>query len=96
MWKWLLVLFALIALGFAALFGMPQPVSDCAYQSPFPIFGRAALFLVIWAAAGLYVAMKGDLAQRMVLFGGMTAILLGYGYALSLVLPIVLRDGIGC
>jgi hypothetical protein len=95
MGKWLLVLLALIALGFSALFGLPQIVSDCA-QSPLPQFGVAAGFLLVWSGVGLFAVMRGDLAQRTVLFAGIVFILLGYGYALSSILAIVLRDRIGC
>lgn len=87
---------ALAALGLAALFGLPHPVSDCAHQSPMPRFGAAVLFMAVWACAGLYAVARGDSAQRTILFAGTIIALLGYGYALSLNLPIILRDGVGC
>ena len=87
--KWLLVLLALAALGFAAFFALPPIVSDCS-TSPLPKLGIAGLLLVLCGAAGLFAMLRGDAAQRTVLFAGLILILLGYGAALSQILPIAL------
>jgi len=89
--KWLLVVLALMALGFAALFALPRLISSCEYESPVPVFWIPALFLLVWAVAGLFVMTKGNAAQRFHLFAGMILILFGYGHALSMILPMVLR-----
>jgi hypothetical protein len=91
----LLILVALSGLGLSALFALPRIVSVCEHESAMPALGIAAVFLAIWAAAGVYVIAKGDAAQRVILFAGIFLILLGYGVALSMILPDVLGRGCG-
>ena len=90
---WLPAVAALAALGFAALHALPKVISSCEQESPLPQFGMAALFLLLWAGAGLFVTIKGEIAQRALLFVGTILILLGYGYALSKILPLALGTG---
>jgi hypothetical protein len=91
--SWLLLLLSLGALALAALFALPKLVSDCAHESPLPSFGIAAFFLLAGAGAGIYLSLKGDVVPRTILFGATIVILLGYGLALSMILPMVLQPG---
>ena len=93
--KWLITIGATIVLAMAMLLWGLAPASECStpqeihFWIGFPVF-------VFFVAAGCYIAARGTLAQRLLLFIASAAIVAGYVATLSRSLPMVVQLEISC
>ncbi len=93
--KWLATGGAVLALAVAMLLWGLAPASECStahrihWLAGLPAFG-------LFVAAGGFVAARGSLAQRLLLFMASAAILAAYVAMLSASLPMVMQTEIGC
>jgi hypothetical protein len=93
--KWLVTIGATIFLATAMLLWGLVPASECSTPQEIHWFTGFPVF-VFFLAAGCYIATRGTLAQRLLLFIASAAIVAGYVATLSQSLPMVLQLEISC
>jgi hypothetical protein len=86
---------ALAGLALACLCTSLPPTSDCSTPNKVALLPALA-FLGLYAPAGLYAALKGRAAERLIVVLGTALILAGYFVVLSMTLPMAFGAEISC
>lgn len=86
---------ALASLAIACLCASLPPVSECSAPNQVALLPALAC-LGVFGAAGVYAALRGGAAERLILVAGTTLIMAAYFIVLSATLPIAIQSGIDC
>ena len=93
--SWFVAIGALLVLAVAMLAWGLAPASECSTPHQIHWWGGLPAFAIFMLLGG-YIAARGSLAQRLLLFLASGAVIAAYVGVLSLSLPMVIQTETGC